>query len=400
MQRYFFWVASLILAGFILGACGSTTAEPTAVPPTEPPAESSVQEISAEPTPEPTAVPPTETPTESSAQETSVEPISDVVEVSGPLTVLCGMQEDQCQAAVAAFEAETGIETSMVRMSSGEALARLRAEGDDTLFDVWYGGPSLGPGAAVQEGLIEPYIPENSKFIPDELKDPDGNWTGIYVGALGFCSNAEYLAELGVEAPTSWDDLLDPALEQNIAMADQRTSGTAVTAGGTLVALMDGEDGALEYLKALDKNIFQYTKSGSSPGRMTASGEVAVSVIFSHDCVKFAQETGVDLITSLPEEGTGYEIGQVSLIAAAKNPKAGKVFIEWTLTPAAQEIGAQTANFQIPTNPDAQVPPEAIKLDQVVLAEGFTPELVEELRAGGFPDRFAAEVREGVAAPE
>ncbi|MDM8530759.1 ABC transporter substrate-binding protein [Anaerolineales bacterium HSG25] len=357
MRRYFFLAVSFILAGFILGACSS---EP--------------------------ATEPVEKKTES--------------EVSGPLTVLCGMQEDWCQAAVVAFEAETGIETSMVRMSSGESLARLRAEGDDTLFDVWYGGPSLGPGAAIEEGLIEPYIPENGKFIPDELKNADGNWTGVYVGALGFCSNAEYLAELGVDAPTSWQDLLNPALEGNIAMADQRTSGTAVTAGGTLVALNGGEDEALEYLKKLDTNIFQYTKSGSSPGRMAAAGEVAVSVIFSHDCVKFAKETGVELVTSFPKEGTGYEIGQVSLIAAAKNPEAGKAFIEWTLTPAAQEIAAPVNSFQIPTNSDAKVPPEAVKLDQVVLAEGFTPKLVTDLRAGGFPDRFASEVREGMDAPE
>lgn len=321
-------------------------------------------------------------------------------EISGPLTVLCGMQEEWCQAAIAAFEAETGIETSMVRMSSGEALARLKAEGDDTLFDVWYGGPSLGPGAAVQDGLIEPFVPENAAMIADDLKDADGNWTGVYVGALGFCSNRELLADLGADVPTSWDDLLNPALESNIAMADQRTSGTAVTAGGALVALNDGEEGAFEFMRNLDSNIFQYTKSGSSPGRMAASGEVAVSVIFSHDCVSFADETGVDLAVSFPEDGTGYEIGQISLIKATKNPVAAKMFIEWTLTAKAQEIAATVDAYQIPTNPDAQVPEKAIKLENVVLAEGFTPELVTELRANGFPDRFASEVRGGVLAPD
>jgi len=334
------------------------------------------------------------------AQDATAAPEAEQVEpVEGPLTILCGMQEDWCQAAVAAFQEETGIETSMVRMSSGEALARLQAEGEDTQFDVWYGGPSLGPGAAMEEGLIAPYVPQNAENIPDELKNADGYWTGVYVGALGFCSNQEILDELGVEPPTSWDDLLNPALVSNISMADQRTSGTAVTAGGALVALKGGEDGAFDYMRELDKNIFQYTKSGSSPGLMAASGEVAVSVIFSHDCVKFAEETGVDLVTTFPSEGTGFEIGQVSLIAAAPNPEAGKVFIEWSLTAPAQEVAARVGSYQIPTNPDAQIPDKAVSLDDVVLAKGFTPELVEELRANGFPDRFAVEVRGGVAAP-
>lgn len=328
------------------------------------------------------------------------EPEEVIEEITGPLTVLCGMQEEWCQAAVAAFETETGVDTEMVRMSSGEALARLKAEGDDTLFDVWYGGPSLGPGAAVQDGLITPYAPNSSAAIPETLKDADGNWTGVYVGALGFCSNAELLDELGIDAPTSWDDLLAPELVSNIAMADQRTSGTAVTAGGALVALKGGEEGAFEYLRQLDANIFQYTKSGSAPGRMAAAGEVAVSVIFSHDCVSFADETGVDLVVSFPEEGTGFEIGQVSLITAARNPAAGKAFIEWTLTAPAQEIAASVGSFQIPTNPDAEVPAEAVRLEEVVLADGFTPELVTDLRANGFPDRFASEVRGGIEAPE
>jgi len=389
MKRYFFLLISLVLIGVLVAGCTPSSPEASA--------EASIEEVSDQ---EGEVLAEADAGQESGEAETAENLEPEAEQVEGPLTVLCGMQEDWCQAAVAAFEAETGIETSMVRMSSGEALARLQAEGDDTQFDVWYGGPSLGPGAAKEEGLIEPYFPDNGQYIPDELKDADGYWTGVYVGALGFCSNAELLAELSVDAPTSWEDLLDPALASNIAMADQRTSGTAVTAGGTLVALKGGEEGAFDYLRELDQNIFQYTKSGSSPGRMAAAGEVAIAVIFSHDCVKFAGETGVDLVTSFPEDGTGYEIGQVSLIAAAPNPEAGKVFIEWALTAAAQEIAAPVGSFQIPTNPDAQVPPEAVKLDQVILAEGFTPELVAELRADGFPDRFATEVRGGVAAPE
>jgi len=133
---------------------------------------------------------------------------------------------------------------------------------------------------------------------------------------------------------------------------------------------------------------------------MATAGEVAVAIIFADDCIKFGKETGVDLVRTFPQEGTGYEIGQVSLLAKAKHPEAAKVFIEWTLTPEAQELGATLNNFQIPTNPKAKVPPEAVRLEDVVLAKGFSPELVQELRAGDFAERFAAEVRDGQPAPE
>ncbi len=183
-------------------------------------------------------------------------------------------------------------------------------------------------------------------------------------------------------------------------MADQRTSGTAATAAANLVASLGSEDAAVEYLKELDSNIFQYTRSGSAPGRMAAQGEVASAVVFSHDCVAFELETGVDLAISFPAEGTGFEVGQVSIIANADHPGAGRAFVDWALTPAAQEVAATVNAFQIPSHPDAAVPEQAISLDDVVLAEGYSPQLAEDLRGSDFPERFANEVRGGAEAPE
>ena len=154
------------------------------------------------------------------------------------LTVLCTPQEDWCVAMTQAFEAETGIATSYVRMSSGESLARLRATADNPEFSVWWGGPADAFIAAADEGLIEPYESPNAAVIDPHYRDAVGNtWTGVYVGALGFCSNKEILAELGVEPPTSWQDLLNPALQGNISVAHPATSGTAFTAFWTNVTL-------------------------------------------------------------------------------------------------------------------------------------------------------------------
>lgn len=373
MRHYLLPLAGLLLLSLLLGACGTPAAPETV----EAPAAAETEPIAEEPT---------------------EEIVAEVVEeVTGPLTVLCGPQEDWCQAMVAAFQEETGIETSYLRLSSGEAVARLEAEAEAPTFDVWWGGPSDGQVEAYTKGLIEPYFPPNADQIPDNLKDTESGWTGIYIGALGFCSNQDVLDELGVEAPTSWDDLLDPKLEGNIAIADSRTSGTAYTFLYTQV-LLDGEDAAFDYMKQLDQNIFQYTKSGSSPGTMAASGEVAVAIIFSHDCVKFREETGTNLVVSFPEEGTGYEIGGEALIKNAPNPAAAKVWMDWVLTPEAQAIAATVKSFQVPTNPNTVVPAEAISLSQVNLVD-YNSTVAGEAKSA-LLDRYAEEVREGAAAPE
>jgi iron(III) transport system substrate-binding protein len=305
------------------------------------------------------------------------------------LTVLCTPQEDWCVAMTEAFEAETGIDTNYVRLSSGEALARLRASAENPEFSVWWGGPADAFIAAAEEGLIEQYESPAAEAIPDTYKDTDGYWTGIYVGALGFCSNLDILAELGVEPPTSWEDLLAPELEGNVAMAHPATSGTAFTAFWTVVTLKADElevaeagtgydeegwpseaaiDEAFAYFAELNKNILQYTRSGSAPGSMAGQGEIAVAIIFSHDCTKLQQE-GFDgiLQTTFPEEGTGYEIGGMGIITNAPEPDAAHMWYEWALQAATQEIGPTVNSLQLPTNPDAAISELAVNLDEINL---------------------------------
>jgi iron(III) transport system substrate-binding protein len=287
------------------------------------------------------------------------------------LTVLCTPQEDWCQVMVAAFEAETGVDTNYVRLSSGEALARLQAGAEAPEFSVWWGGPADGFVAANAEGLLETYESPNAADIAAEQKSTDaGVWTGVYVGALGFCSNSAVLEDLGVDVPTSWDDLLDPTLEGQVAMAHPASSGTAYTAFYTQVLRLGGEDEAMDYMSQLHPNILQYTSSGAAPAEMAGRGEVAVSVVFSHDCVRNIDAGFTDLEVSFPEEGTGYEIGGVALIANAPEPNAAKAWIDWSLTAEVQELGAsEAASFQLPTNPDAAVDERSVNLEEVNLIE-------------------------------
>ena len=289
---------------------------------------------------------------------------------SGKVVIACTPQEEQCQAMAAAFTKASGIKTSYVRMSSGEGVARLDAAKAKPEFDVLCGGPSDGHVAAAEAGLTEKYVSPNAAKIPDKYKAADGSWTGTYVGTLGFCSNKDVLKKLGVQAPTSWDDLLDPKLRKNVAIAHPSTSGTSYTAVWTQMVLNGMDEGkTFDYLAKLHQNVLQYSKSGSAPGQMAGRGEVAVGVVFSHDCVKYQKE-GFDMLeNTFPKEGTGYEIGAVSLVKNGPNPANGKKFLDWTLTPDHQDIGPTVGSFQIPTNPDAKVTDDMVKLDEVTLVD-------------------------------
>jgi iron(III) transport system substrate-binding protein len=337
---------------------------------------------------------------------------SSVIAQEDTLTVLCTPQEDWCVAMTQAFEAETGIRTNYVRLSSGEALARIRAAQESPEFSVWWGGPADAFIAAKAEGLLDEYDSPTAAEIPDQYKDAEGYWAGVYVGALGFCSNLDVLEELGAEPPTSWQDLLAPELQGFVAMAHPATSGTAFTAFWTIVqleaeALEEAEagtgydeegfpteeavDNAFAYFEQLNNNILQYTRSGAAPGTLAGQGEIAVAIIFSHDCTKLQEEgfAGI-LTTTFPEEGTGYEIGGMAIITNGPEPEAARVWYDWALTAAAQEIGPTVNSLQLPTTPDAAVSELAVNLSEInVIDYNF---LAAGTNRTAIVERFDAEV--------
>lgn len=338
--------------------------------------------------------------------------VAPVLSQGNTLTVLCTPTEDWCVAMTQAFQEETGITTNYVRLSSGESLARIRAAVDNPEFSVWWGGPADAFIAAAEEGLTEQYFSENAEDIPENYRDADGYWTGVYVGALGFCSNLEILEELELEPPTSWEDLLAPELEGNVAMAHPATSGTAFTAFWTIVTLSadtleeeeeetgydedgfpteDAIDLAFEYFAELNNNILQYTRSGAAPGTLAGQGEIAVAIIFSHDCVKLQVEGFEDiLVTTFPEEGTGYEIGGMAIIANGPEPEAARLWYDWALTAEAQEIGATVNALQLPTNPDAAVSDLSVNLmDLTVVDYNF---VAAGLNRVAITERFDSEI--------
>ncbi|MBY6278338.1 ABC transporter substrate-binding protein, partial [Symbiobacterium thermophilum] len=272
------------------------------------------------------------------SSSTSQTSTSDSSKSSEPkkLVIYAGMMEDHVKGAVAEFEAQTGIKVEWVRMSSGETLTRIRAEKENPQASVWYGGPADAYVAAKEEGLLAPYVSPNASKIPDQFKDPDGYWTGIYVGLLGFGYNTKLMEEKGLTPPESWEDLLKPEFKGQIALANPGSSGTSYTLLATIVQLM-GEEKGLEYMTKLHEQVAQYPKSGTAPGQMAGRGEVLIGISFAHDIVKYAKE-GMPLDVTFPKEGTGYEIGGIALINGAPDEEAAKIFIDWALTKEAQEL--------------------------------------------------------------
>ncbi|HEX9301066.1 MAG TPA: ABC transporter substrate-binding protein [Casimicrobiaceae bacterium] len=286
----------------------------------------------------------------------------------GELVVYCTVQEEWCRPMVAAFEKETGIRVLMTRKSSGEFYAQIKAEAANPRGDIWWGGTGDPHLQAAEEGLTEAYkspkLAELQEWAVRQAESSKYRTVGVYAGALGYSYNTEQAKKKGIGELKCWSDLLSPKLKDEIQVANPNSSGTSYTMLATLVQLM-GEDKAFEYLKALHKNVNQYTKSGAAPARAAATGESLVGITFQHDAVVQAIG-GAPLKIVSPCEGTGYEIGSMSIIKGAKNLENAKKWYDWALSPEAQSIGARAkVSYQVPSNKNASAPPQAPKFTEI-----------------------------------
>jgi iron(III) transport system substrate-binding protein len=276
---------------------------------------------------------------------------------AGTVNVICSVQAEWCNLMSTVYAKTTGTKVNMSLKGSGEALAQIIAERENPKTDVWFGGTGDPHLQAAEQNLTLEYksatLPQLHAFAQDQAKQSGFKTVGIYSGPLGFGYNTEILKKKNMPVPQTWTDLLKPIYKGEIQVANPASSGTAYTMIATLVQLM-GEDKAFDYMKLLHKNISQYTRSGTGPIKAAARGETAISISFVHDAPGEAMQ-GFPILAITPKDGTGAEIGSMSLIKGSKNLEAAKKFYEWSLTAASQELGAAAKQFQLPSNKSAKV---------------------------------------------
>jgi iron(III) transport system substrate-binding protein len=275
----------------------------------------------------------------------------------GQVNIICSVQAEWCNMISTVYARTTGAKVNVSMKGSGEALAQLIAEKDNPKTDIWFGGTGDPHLQAAEQGLTleykSPSLPQLHAWAQQQAQQSAFRTVGIYSGPLGFGYNPELLAKKKLAVPKSWSDLLKPEYKGDVQVANPASSGTAYTMIATLVQLM-GEDKAFEYLKGLHKNVSQYTRSGTGPIKAVARGETAVSISFVHDGPGEKMQ-GFPVETITPTDGTGAEIGSMSIIKGSRNLDAAKKFYEWALTPAAQEMAAAAKQFQVPSNKTAKV---------------------------------------------
>ena len=278
----------------------------------------------------------------------------------GELVVYGSCEEPYVAAAAKHFEELYGIKTYYQRLSTGEVQAKITEEAGNPSADVWFGGTTDPYNESAKAGLLMAYEAANAADLSAPMyRDADGYWYGIYKGILGFMVNTEELARLGLEAPKSWDDLLKPEYKGLVWMSNPNTAGTAKLIINTMVQLK-GHDEAMKYFVELDKNIAQYTKSGSGPSKKVGIGECVIGIGFLHDGIAQILSGYDNIALIIPSEGTSFEIGATAIFEGCAHENAAKLWIEYALSPECVELADDAESYQFLVIKTAQQP-EAVQ---------------------------------------
>ncbi len=277
-------------------------------------------------------------------------------QAEGELTVYGSCEEPYLAAAAKNFEKEFGIKVSYLRLSTGEVQAKITEEKGNPSADVWFGGTNDPYNESAKLGLLMAYEAKNAKNLASPMyRDADGYWYGIYKGILGFMVNTEELKRLNLEAPKGWDDLLKPEYKDKIWLSNPNTAGTAKLVINTLVQLK-GHDEAMKYFVELDKNIAQYTKSGSGPSKKVGIGECVIAIGFLHGGITQILDGYDNIALIIPEEGTSFEIGSTAIFEGCAHENAAKLWIEYALSPDCVELADDAQSYQFLVITNAQQP--------------------------------------------
>ena len=275
----------------------------------------------------------------------------------GKLIVYGSCEEEYLNAVCNNFKSLYGIDVQAQRLSTGEVAAKIEEENGHPSADVWFGGTTDPYNVTSSKGLLEQYEPKNaSHLISDKFKSTNKDWYGIYKGILGFLYDKEELQRLKLDVPQDYKDLIDPKYKGLIWSSNYNTAGTAKLIINTVIQKY-GHDQGIQYLVDLDKNIAQYTKSGSGPSKAIGAGECTIGIGMLHDGIyQIVDQEHENVGLQIPSSGASYEVGATAIFKGAAHPNAAKLWIEYALSPACVDLAQKNGSYQFLVIDNAKQP--------------------------------------------
>lgn len=277
------------------------------------------------------------------------------------INVYSARHYDTDQALYDNFTEQTGIEINLIEGGSDALIERILAEGElspaDMLITVDAGRLWRGAEAGVFQPVSSDVLNER---VPSHLRDPDNLWFGLSKRARIIA----YRTDEGLPAPTSYEDLADPAYRGRVCMRSSSNIYNLSLMAGMIETL--GEKAALEWAYGVVRNFARPPQGNDTAQlRAVASGECGVTIANTYYVGRLLGSDDADdkavmdaLTIVFPNQegrGTHVNISGAGVTRHAPNREGAIAFLEYLTGESAQRLFAE-GNNEYPVVGDATGP--------------------------------------------
>ncbi|MCC2596242.1 ABC transporter substrate-binding protein [Alcaligenaceae bacterium] len=260
------------------------------------------------------------------------------------------------------FEKEhPGVKVVQVTGTSTQSLAKLQAQRNNPEIGVAIldDGPMW---QAMQLGFCSDVNSDTYKNLYS-MANIGGKAMGVGLVATGLAYNTEAFKKMGLPAPDSWEDLLNPKLKQKVVIPSI-TNTYGLHALVVFARLRGGgekniEPGFKAMIEEAQPNVLSWEPAPGKLAELFQNGSVLLAAHGSGR-VQALKNTGFPVEMVYPKEGAVSLQIAACAIEKSPEPELAQAFLEFLSRPETQTILAQSEGWG-PTNKTVELSPELAK---------------------------------------
>jgi thiamine transport system substrate-binding protein len=248
-------------------------------------------------------------------------------------------------ALIADFEATTGLKLEVITAGdAGTMVAGAVLAAGSPTADVLFGVDNTLVSRALDAGVFEPYTASDlSSVVPALAGDTsNGNVTPIDYGDVCVNIDDAALAERGLPAPTTLDDLVQAKYRDLLVVEDPGTSSPGLAF--LLATIARYGDGWKDYWAKLADNGVTVASSWTDAyeGQFSGGGDGDRPLVVSYatsppaEIVYAADPKPTKPSTSVMTDGCYRQVEYAGVLAGAANPAGARAVVDWLLSEPVQ----------------------------------------------------------------
>lgn len=247
--------------------------------------------------------------------------------------------------------------------SAIELVNLIETEGDASPADVFFSVNAGALGQLADTGRTQTLPDEVLEFVPEQFRDPDGNWVGTSGRARSVPFNTNEFSNSDIP-----EDIMEfpntDAFSDNIGWAPTYSSFQAFI---TAMRILEGEDATREWLQGMQDLGVQSYNDEFLVSQAVADGELGAGFANHYYTLRVQagrEDPPIDLAFTQNDAGAIFNVAGGSIVDTAEDTELAANFVRHLLSAEAQDYFARET-FEYPLVPEVEPLAELPSIDEL-----------------------------------